>query len=164
MAKTLHIFLASFALYASLLHSTLAAKIIVTNDASTTPGGIRFDREIGAAFTIATEQSIIEFIWKLFRQNTAADRKNVPVLNVVLKRIDDDTLAETGGDNIYVNDNGILSFGDAKFDFTALILRKGFTVDLNNKMREVYKDEYFLEMLGKPLDQVWKEYKAKYAR
>ncbi|KAK6159296.1 hypothetical protein DH2020_006610 [Rehmannia glutinosa] len=42
-------------------------------------------------------------------------------------------------------------------------LRDGFTADLNNKMREVYKDEYFEELLGKPLDQVWSEYKAKYA-
>ncbi|KAG6406619.1 hypothetical protein SASPL_134225 [Salvia splendens] len=230
MAKTLQFLLSSFLLYASiLLQQTLATKIIVTNNSTTTPGGIRFDREIGVAFTIATEQSINQFIWKLFRQNTPADRKDVPVLNVVVKRLDDDTLAETGGDNIYVNDNGIMSFGDARFDFTALMyhetthifqwsgrgtapggltegiadyvvmkskyfvsegytkpgeggrwdegygvtarfleycdgLREGFTVDLNNKMREVYKDEYFLEMLGKPLDQVWNEYKAKYAK
>ncbi|CAA3008231.1 Hypothetical predicted protein [Olea europaea subsp. europaea] len=41
-------------------------------------------------------------------------------------------------------------------------LRPGFTVTLNNKMRYVYSNNYFLELLGKPVDQVWKEYKAKY--
>lgn len=41
-------------------------------------------------------------------------------------------------------------------------LRKGFTVKLNNKMRDVYKDDYFSELLGKHLGQVWSEYKAKY--
>ncbi|CAI9769979.1 unnamed protein product [Fraxinus pennsylvanica] len=41
-------------------------------------------------------------------------------------------------------------------------LRAGFTAKLNNKMRYVYRDDYFHELLGKPLDKVWKEYKAKY--
>ncbi|KAL2477308.1 Plant basic secretory protein (BSP) family protein [Forsythia ovata] len=41
-------------------------------------------------------------------------------------------------------------------------LRKGFTVALNKKMRYVYNDNYFFELLGKPLDQVWREYKVKY--
>ncbi|XP_057795891.1 uncharacterized protein LOC131011998 [Salvia miltiorrhiza] len=229
MARSPHIFLSSLLLAASILEGTLAAKIIVTNNASTSPGGIRFDREIGAPFTIATVKSINDFIWKLFRQNSDAERKHVPVLNVVVKHLDDGALAETGGDNIYVNDWGIRSFGNARFDFTALMyhetthifqwsgrgtapggltegiadyvvmkskyfvaegytkpgegsrwdegygvtarfleycdgLRAGFTVDLNNKMREVYRDEYFRDLLGKPLEQVWKEYKAKYGR
>ncbi|KAL6525934.1 hypothetical protein OROHE_015458 [Orobanche hederae] len=41
-------------------------------------------------------------------------------------------------------------------------LRDGFTAELNNKMREVYKDEYFEDLLGKSLELVWSEYKAKY--
>ncbi|KAL2477302.1 Plant basic secretory protein (BSP) family protein [Forsythia ovata] len=41
-------------------------------------------------------------------------------------------------------------------------LRNGFTVALNKKMRYQYNDSYFFELLGKPLDQVWREYKAKY--
>lgn len=230
MDKNPHILLASLLLAASLLQGTLSSKITVTNTVPATPGGARFDLEIGAAFTVDTVKSINEFIWKLFRQNSDADRKQVPVVNVVIKHLDDGALAETGGgDTIYVNDIGIKSFGNPRFDFTAMMyhetthifqwsgqgtapggltegiadyvvmkskyfvadgytkpgegkrwdegygvtarfleycdsLREGFTVELNNKMRYVYKDEYFRDLLGKPLDQVWKEYKAKYGK
>lgn len=224
MAKNPHIFITSLLLAASLLQGSAAVEYV-----STTPGGIRFDNEIGIPYTLQTVKSINDFIWKLFRQNSDAQRKNVPLLNVVIKELDHDTLGETGGDNIYINEFGIQSFGPgrARFEFAALMyhetthifqwsgegtapggltegvadyvvmkskyfvaegytkpgegrrwdegygvtarfleycdsLRAGFTVDLNNKMRKVYKDEYFLDLLGKPLDQVWREYKAKY--
>ncbi|KAH6833154.1 hypothetical protein C2S53_008097 [Perilla frutescens var. hirtella] len=232
MAKNHHMILVAsllLAVAASLLEVSLAVEFSVNNTVSGSPGGIRFDREIGAAFTIQTEQSINDFIWKLFRQNLDAQRKQVPAVTVVIKKLDDDTLAETGENNIYVNEFGIRSFGPgrARFEFTALMyhetthifqwngkgtapggltegiadyvvmkskffesdgytkpgegsrwdegygvtarfleycdsLRAGFTVDLNNKMRDVYKDDYFRELLGKPLDQLWRDYKAKY--
>ncbi|KAK4491133.1 hypothetical protein RD792_001857 [Penstemon davidsonii] len=41
-------------------------------------------------------------------------------------------------------------------------LRKGFTVSLNRRMRFAYSDTYFVELLGKPVGQLWAEYKAKY--
>lgn len=190
-----------------------------------------FNTEIGVSYTLETVKSINLFIWELFKQNSDAQRKNVPLLNVVIKELDHDTLGETGGDNIYINEFGIQSFGPgksrARFEFTALMyhetthifqwsgegtasggltegiadyvvmkskyfepegytkpgegsrwdegygvtarfleycdsLKAGFTVDLNNRMRKVYKDEYFHDLLGKPLDQVWREYKDKY--
>lgn len=37
-----------------------------------------------------------------------------------------------------------------------------FTAKLNKKMRYRYSDAFFVELLGKPVDQVWREYKAKY--
>ncbi|KAL3843889.1 hypothetical protein ACJIZ3_001292 [Penstemon smallii] len=41
-------------------------------------------------------------------------------------------------------------------------LRKGFTVSLNRRMRFAYSDNYFVELLGKPVGQLWAEYKAKF--
>ncbi|GFP84613.1 basic secretory protease [Phtheirospermum japonicum] len=41
-------------------------------------------------------------------------------------------------------------------------LRDGFTAELNNMMRGVYKDKYFRVLLEKPLVQVWRDYKHKY--
>ncbi|KAK4401703.1 hypothetical protein Sango_0911000 [Sesamum angolense] len=41
-------------------------------------------------------------------------------------------------------------------------LRKGFTVELNKKMRYAYSDGYFVELLGKPVRQLWADYKKKY--
>ncbi|XP_054785439.1 uncharacterized protein LOC129291974 [Prosopis cineraria] len=41
-------------------------------------------------------------------------------------------------------------------------LRSGFVAELNKKMRNDYSDQFFAELLGKSVDQLWNEYKAKY--
>ncbi|XP_057779467.1 uncharacterized protein LOC130998048 [Salvia miltiorrhiza] len=41
-------------------------------------------------------------------------------------------------------------------------LVEDFTVKLNKMMRYKYSDSYWVELLGKPVDQVWTDYKAKY--
>ncbi|KAK4491134.1 hypothetical protein RD792_001858 [Penstemon davidsonii] len=57
---------------------------------------------------------------------------------------------------------------DQGYDFTARFLeyceelRSGFVAELNRKMRKDYSDEYFVELMGKPVGQLWSEYKAKY--
>ncbi|KAL2254599.1 uncharacterized protein LOC105169882 [Sesamum indicum] len=229
MSKNLHIFLTyALLLSSSLLQGIVAVQYTVTNTASNTPGGMRFDTEIGVPFTLQTMGTINNFIWKLFQQPSDSQRKNVPILNVYISDFND-AFGYTNGDNINISAIGLASFppGRAKFEFTSLMyhemthifqwsgkgtapggltegiadyvmikstyydpegytkpgeggrwdegygvtarfleycdsLRSGFTPELNNKMREVYKDEYFQELLGKPLPQVWSEYKAKY--
>ncbi|KAL0384269.1 UNVERIFIED_CONTAM: Basic secretory protease [Sesamum radiatum] len=229
MAKNPHIFLPYVLLLSSsLLQGILAVQYKVTNKAPNTPGGRRFDTEIGVPFTLQTMGTINNFIWKLFRQPSDSQRKYVPVLNVYISNFND-AFGYTNGDNINISTIGLQSFppGRAKFEFTSLMyhemthifqwsgqgtapggltegiadyvmikstyydpegytkpgqggrwdegygvtarfleycdsLRNGFTPELNNKMRKVYKDEYFQELLGKPLRQVWSEYKAKY--
>ncbi|KAF5951793.1 hypothetical protein HYC85_009737 [Camellia sinensis] len=41
-------------------------------------------------------------------------------------------------------------------------IRLGFVVMQNKKMRHAFSLNYFVELLGKPVDQLWSEYKAKY--
>ncbi|KAL3814278.1 hypothetical protein ACJIZ3_015546 [Penstemon smallii] len=41
-------------------------------------------------------------------------------------------------------------------------LRRGFTAELNNKMRYSYSDELFVDLLGKSVDELWRDYKAQY--
>ncbi|PSS02677.1 Basic secretory protease [Actinidia chinensis var. chinensis] len=41
-------------------------------------------------------------------------------------------------------------------------LRNGFVAELNKKMRNGYSDNFFFELLGKTVDQLWSDYKAKY--
>ncbi|OVA02045.1 Uncharacterized protein family [Macleaya cordata] len=41
-------------------------------------------------------------------------------------------------------------------------LRSGFVAELNSKMRTGYSDNFFVELLGKTVDQLWADYKAKY--
>ncbi|XVF45055.1 hypothetical protein PTKIN_Ptkin02bG0175000 [Pterospermum kingtungense] len=41
-------------------------------------------------------------------------------------------------------------------------LRNGFVAELNKKMRTGSSDKYFVDLLGKTVDQLWSDYKAKY--
>ncbi|KAF7127174.1 hypothetical protein RHSIM_Rhsim11G0159000 [Rhododendron simsii] len=57
---------------------------------------------------------------------------------------------------------------DQGYDVTAKFLdyceglRSGFVAELNKKMRTGYSGNYFVELLGKTVDQLWSDYKAKY--
>lgn len=42
-------------------------------------------------------------------------------------------------------------------------LRNGFVAELNKKIEDGYSDRYFVDLLGKNVDQLWREYKAKCA-
>ncbi|KAE8723753.1 Basic secretory protease [Hibiscus syriacus] len=57
---------------------------------------------------------------------------------------------------------------DQGYDVTARFLdycdglRNGFVAELNKKMRSGYNSGYFVDLLGKTVDQLWSDYKAKY--
>lgn len=57
---------------------------------------------------------------------------------------------------------------DQGYDVTAYFLdycntlRIGFVAELNKKMRDGYSTQYFVQLLGKTVDQLWNDYKAKY--
>lgn len=57
---------------------------------------------------------------------------------------------------------------DNGYDVTARFLdycnslRNGFVAELNKKMRSGYSADFFVELLGKTVDQLWTDYKAKY--
>jgi hypothetical protein len=57
---------------------------------------------------------------------------------------------------------------DQGYDVTARFLdycnglSNGFVAQLNNKMRSAYSDSFFVDLLGKTVDQLWTDYKAKY--
>ncbi|KAH6789838.1 hypothetical protein C2S51_004844 [Perilla frutescens var. frutescens] len=57
---------------------------------------------------------------------------------------------------------------DQGYDFTARFLeyceglRSGFVADLNKMMRHRFSEDYFVKLMGKPVGQLWAEYKAKY--
>ncbi|KAG7583883.1 protein family basic secretory protein [Arabidopsis suecica] len=59
---------------------------------------------------------------------------------------------------------------DQGYDVTARFLdycndlRNGFVAELNKKMKNGYSDGYFVDLLGKDVNQLWREYKAKYGQ
>ncbi|XP_076881100.1 uncharacterized protein LOC143529123 [Bidens hawaiensis] len=59
---------------------------------------------------------------------------------------------------------------DQGYDFTARFLEycdglvPDFVAKLNNMMRNTYDVSFFQNLTGKPVDQLWTEYKAKYEK
>ena len=57
---------------------------------------------------------------------------------------------------------------DQGYDVTAQFLnycnslRNGFVAELNKKMKNGYSDQFFVDLLGKTVDQLWGDYKAKF--
>ncbi|KAI4375556.1 hypothetical protein MLD38_013412 [Melastoma candidum] len=57
---------------------------------------------------------------------------------------------------------------DQGYDVTARFLdyceglKDGFVSEMNKRLKTFYKDEYFIEILGKDVHRLWREYKAKY--
>ncbi|GKC36710.1 putative plant basic secretory protein family protein [Tanacetum coccineum] len=207
------------------LHLTTAVDYTVTNTAAATPGGVRFNNEIGVQYTTQTLSSATSFIWTTFQQNTDSDRKNVARVSVFID--DMDGVAYTNSKNeIHVSAKYIQGYGgdlkkeitgvlyhemthvwqwngngqprpggliegiadyvrlkagyapshwvkpgegnrwDQGYDVTARFLdycnglRNGFVAELNKKMRGGYNDGFFVDLLGKTVDQLWAQYKA----
>lgn len=225
--------MAHYMLYLSLLltlatlQGTHAVDYVVTNTAGSTAGGARFNNEIGATYSKQTLSSATEFIWRIFQQNTPADRKNVQKVSLFIDSMDG--VAYASNNEIHVNANYIGNYsGDVRREITGVLyhemthiwqwngkgqtpggliegvadyvrlkanyvpshwvkpgqgdrwdqgydvtarfldycnsLRNGFVAELNKKMRDGYSGTYFVDLLGKNVDQLWEDYKAKYGQ
>ena len=221
----LYLFL-SFLLALVALQGINGVQYEVINHTPSTPGGVRFSREIGIDYTKNIMRTINNFIWNILQQNTLEDRKKVEVVKVFIEEYKG-AEAITYGENINVSSVYFQGYqGNVKWEFTSLLhhemthvfqwngeghapvglvegiadymilkanyyppafakpgqgdrwdqgydftarfleycegLRPGFVAALNKKMRTAYSDQYFIELLNKPVDQLWSEYKAKH--
>ena len=198
-----------------------------TDAASGTGGGQRFEQAMGLAYASQVLSNASTFIWSAFNQTSAADRKAVGAVTLVVADVggavaftsDDvitlsapyvgnfsgDVKAEVTGvlfhetthvwqwDGQGTADGGLiegiadfvrLKAGyapghwvqpgqgdrwDQGYDVTARFLdycdslKPGFVALLNAKMKDGYSDDFFVQILGKSVQQLWQEYKAKYA-
>ncbi|KAL0906195.1 hypothetical protein M5K25_024669 [Dendrobium thyrsiflorum] len=200
----------------------------VTNNAIGTPGGNRFDSEIGVDYTKQVLADASSFIWTTFNQPNEGDRKNVQIITGLIESMDG--VAYTAGNAIHVSAQYIENFsGDVKTEITGVLyhetthvwqwdgqgqapsgliegvadyvrlkagyepldghwvkpgqgdrwdqgydvtarfldycggLDSGFVAKLNAKMKDGYSNDFFLELLGKTVDQLFSDYKAAYA-
>nr|AFK45291.1 unknown [Lotus japonicus] len=212
-------------IFLTAMQGTKAVDYTVTNKALSTPGGVRFRDQIGEASARQTLDSATQFIWRIFQQNTAADRKNVEKVSLFID--DMDGVAYTSNNEIHLSARYVNSYGgdlkreisgvlyhemvhvrqwngnggapggliegiadyvrlkadyapshwvkpgqgnkwDHGYDVTARFLdycnslKNGFVAELNKKMRTGYSDQFFVQILGKSVDQLWTDYKAKY--
>ncbi|XP_059313965.1 uncharacterized protein LOC132064842 [Lycium ferocissimum] len=218
-------FISSLLILAIFTQKIHAVEYSVTNRAANTPGGARFDRDIGVPYSKLTLAFSTSFIWRIFEQNSPSDRKNVQKISMFVDDIDG--VAYTVNDEIHVSARYIQSYsGDVRREITGVLfhenthvwqwngngrapggliegiadyvrlkaglipshwvkpgqgdqwdqgydvtarfldycnsLKNGFVAQLNKKMRNGYSNKFFVELLGKTVDQLWKEYKAKY--
>ncbi|XP_060168159.1 uncharacterized protein LOC132598983 [Lycium barbarum] len=219
-------FISSLFVLAIFTQKIHAVDYTVTNTAANTPGGARFDRDIGAQYSQQTLSAAATFIWNTFQQNSPADRKNVEKVSMFVD--DMDGVAYAINNEIHVSarsiqgDSGDVKRGitgvlyhesthvwqwngngqptpggliegiadyvrlkadlapshwvkpgqgdrwDQGYDVTARFLdycnslRNGFVAELNKKMRNGYSNQFFVDLLGKTVDQLWSDYKAKF--
>ncbi|KAG1355183.1 NtPRp27-like protein [Cocos nucifera] len=219
----LALFVASV-LASATLDTARAVEYEVSNNAAGTPGGNRFDNEIGLDYSKQVLEAASSFIWSIFEQSEG-DRKDVQLITLVIETMDG--VAFTSAYGIHVSANYIARYtGDVKTEITGVLyhemthvwqwngngaapggliegmadyvrlkagyapshwvkpgqgnrwdqgydvtarfldycdsLKSGFVAQLNARMKNGYSDGFFVELLGKTVDQLWNDYKAKY--
>ncbi|KAL2490827.1 Plant basic secretory protein (BSP) family protein [Abeliophyllum distichum] len=100
MAKLI-LFLTYAGILSAAIHGSHAVQYTVTNRAATTPGGARFNQEIGTQYSQQTLGSATSFIWRTFQQNTPSQRKNVQKVSLFID--DMDGVAYTSNNEIHVS-------------------------------------------------------------
>ncbi|KAG5238756.1 plant basic secretory family protein [Salix suchowensis] len=197
------------------INTVSAVDYTVTNRATGSAGGARFNTDIGVDYSKQTLASATDFIWRTFQQTNAADRKDIQTVNLFIDVMDGVPYSVNNeihvGDKItgvlyhemthvwQWNGNGQAPVGliegiadfvrlkanyapshwvqpgqgdkwDQGYDVTAKFLdycnglRNGFVAELNKKMRTGYSAQYFVDLLGKTVDQLWVDYKAWYGQ
>ncbi|XP_073152361.1 uncharacterized protein [Henckelia pumila] len=118
----------------SAMQGCMAIVYSATNTARDTPGGVRFNTDIGAQYSLQTMTDSTNFILGTFQENDPSDRKDVAKVHPRLLRFLD-----------YCNG-----------------LSDGFVAELNKKMRIGYNVNFFVDLLGNTVDELWSDYKAEY--
>ncbi|KAM5549478.1 hypothetical protein ABKV19_000748 [Rosa sericea] len=222
-----NVFLLSLLIALSDLHAAHAVDYTVTNNAGSSAGAVRFNRDIGADYSKKTLISAADFIWKIFQQRAAADRKSVAKVSLFIDNMDG--VAYASNNQIHVSASYIAGYsGDVKKEITGVLyhetthiwqwngngqapggliegiadfvrlkagyapshwvkpgqgdrwdqgydvtarfldycnsLKAGFVAELNNKLKTGYSVNYFADILGKNVNQLWADYKAKYGK
>ncbi|KAI3774689.1 hypothetical protein L1987_49249 [Smallanthus sonchifolius] len=164
----------------------------ITNTAAKTSGGITYENQIGFKYAKHALKSSNLFIWRIFQQRNKADRANGDLKNEfsgviyhemthvwqwsgngstpsgLIEGIADFVRLKAGYIPSHWVQPGQGDKWDQGYDVTARFLdyceglRRGFVAELNKKMRYVYSVDYFVDLVGKTVDQLWSEYKAAY--
>jgi opacity protein-like surface antigen len=84
-----------------------------TNTASSTSGGQRFDQEVGLDYAKQVLSDASAFVWNTFNQPTAADRRPVDAVTLVVEDISG--VAFTSGSGIHLSAQYVAGYsGDVR--------------------------------------------------
>lgn len=100
MAYLVLIALSSMVIF-SAIRGSYAVEYSVTNTAENTPGGARFNADIGAQYSQQTLNAATTFIWGIFQQNNPSDRKTVDRVSLFID--DMDGVAYASNNEIHVS-------------------------------------------------------------
>ncbi|KAL0334914.1 UNVERIFIED_CONTAM: hypothetical protein Sradi_4703300 [Sesamum radiatum] len=101
--------------------SIFAVEYDAVNAARETPGGHRFDAEIGIPYTKLIMKTINYFIWDILQQYSESNRKNVPVVKLFIHQFDG-AEAVTYGEMINVSAIYLAGYqGNLKWEYTSLL-------------------------------------------
>ncbi|XP_057545830.1 uncharacterized protein LOC130824828 [Amaranthus tricolor] len=97
-----------------------AVTYTVTNAAANTPGGTRFNNEIGSAYARQSLSSATDFIWKTFQQSDPADRKTIQQVGLTVETMDG--VAYTSNNQIHLSANYVQSYsGNVRTEVTGIL-------------------------------------------
>ncbi|GLJ24699.1 hypothetical protein SUGI_0472360 [Cryptomeria japonica] len=89
--------------------ATEAVDFEFSNNAQGTTGGNRFDQEIGQSGALEIMDSSTKFIWDTFQQQSAADRKNVVNVTLIIESMEG--VAYTSADEIHLSADYVGNYG-----------------------------------------------------
>ncbi|KAH6773097.1 Plant basic secretory protein family protein [Perilla frutescens var. hirtella] len=99
-----------------------AVEYTVTNTAENTPGGAKFNTDIGAQYSLQTMDAATNFIWGIFQQTNPSDRKSVDRVSLFID--DMDGVAYASNNQIHVSARYINSYSgpsDVKTEITGVL-------------------------------------------
>ncbi|KAL3730401.1 hypothetical protein ACJRO7_027419 [Eucalyptus globulus] len=118
MAFSSYFMLSSVLIVAS-LNKIWAVEYTVSNTVQNTEGGAIFADRIGDAYARQTMMEATDFIWQVFQQATAADRKDVPRVSLIIDNLYD--IAATAGSEIHFSANYLSKIQGDKEEFTGVM-------------------------------------------
>lgn len=202
-----------------------ATQYLAHNNATSTPGGTRFNNEITIPYSEQILQLASKFILKIFNESDEQSRKSVAQITMIVESLDG--VAYTEDDSIHVSSEYIANYvGDVRTEIIGVLyhetthiwqwggkgetpggliegvadyvrlksgwapahwvkrgtgkrwdegyavtayfleycngIKDGFVGEINGLMKDGYSDEYFVQILGKNVDDLWNDYKANY--
>ncbi|WP_411024805.1 basic secretory protein-like protein, partial [Salmonella sp. s57610] len=97
-----------------------AIEYTVTNKVENTPGGIRFNNEIGVDYTKLIMDLSTNFVWETFQQNSPAEKKTIEKVSVFIETTDG--VGYTINDEIHVSATYIQGYSDnVKTEITGVL-------------------------------------------
>ncbi|XP_030515360.2 uncharacterized protein LOC115729058 [Rhodamnia argentea] len=112
-------FLLSLVLLVASLSEIREVEFTISNAAPNTEGGVIFADQIGDTYARHTMIAATNFIWRVFQETTAADRKGVARVSLIINN--SHGVADASGNTIYFSANYLSQIQGDKQEFAGIM-------------------------------------------